>query len=183
MPATLKRQALRLVDREESSVSGKDTGGLETKNDRRTFLTRAMAGAAALPALELLGPSAANAATPNDHITCMELPPDDAATFTTTCQYCMVQCGYKVRVWEQGKGRKPAGSYTDALSGDWYSPSMVVSTEKAGKAIYIAVLPDKDCVVNKGEYSVRGGTNALTLFGKNLPEANKRLLYGRRHQR
>ena len=29
---------------------------------------------------------------------------------------------------------------------------------------YIAVVPDKDCVVNKGDHSPRGGTNALTVY-------------------
>lgn len=106
---------------------------------------------------------------------CMEVPPADAEKFTTTCQYCMVQCGYNVLVWERGKGKVPKGEYTSALSGEWISPSFVVPAEKNGKQVYVAVVPDKGCVVNEGEYSVRGGTNALTLFSKNLPSANKRL--------
>jgi len=105
----------------------------------------------------------------------VELPPENAKTFTTTCQYCKVQCGYKVKVWEQGTGRKPAGSYAAALSGDWVSPAFVASAEQEGKPVYIAIIPDKDCVVNKGDYSVRGGTMAQTLFAKGRPSAEKRL--------
>ncbi len=33
-----------------------------------------------------------------------------------------------------------------------------------GKDSYIAVVPDKDCIVNKGDHSPRGGTNALTVY-------------------
>lgn len=156
-------------------MSEKEPRHIEAEGGRRAFLKGAVAGAATLPALGLTDPSAANASTHSG--ACVELPPDNAETFTATCQYCMVQCGYKVRVWEQGKGRKPTEPYTGALSGEWYSPSFVVPAEKGGKAVYIAVIPDKDCVVNHGDHSVRGGTNAQTLFSKNLPSAKRRLLY------
>lgn len=148
----------------ETEKSSIDTG-------RRGFLKRggltgvATAGVVAAPGMALAKGSG----------DCIELPPEDAETFNTTCQYCMVQCGYKVKVWERGTGYKPAGAYTGPLSGEWLSPSMVVPAEKGGKKVYIAVMPDKDCVVNHGDHSVRGGTNAQTLFSKNLPSAKKRL--------
>jgi len=92
----------------------------------------------------------------------------------------MVQCGYKVHVWERGTGEMPhsgrrKGSYTSALTGEWYSPSFVAPAEKNGKKVYVAAIPDKDCVVNQGSHSVRGGLNAQTIFSKNLPSASKRL--------
>lgn len=136
---------------------------------RRAF----MRDGAAVGASVALTPAAA-LAKPEDDVS-IELPPADAETFNTTCQYCMVQCGYKVSVWERGKGRRPKGEYATALSGEWISPSFVVPAEKGGKKVFIAVVPDKDCVVNAGDYSVRGGTNALTLFSKNLPTARQRL--------
>lgn len=144
---------------------------VEIDTSRRDFLRRsamvgvATVGAAASPSL---------AAAKEDE-GCIELPPNNAETFSTTCQYCMVQCGYKVKVWERGTGVKPDGAYTTALSGEWLVPSMVVPAEKNGKEVYIAVMPDKDCVVNFGDHSARGGTNALTLFSKNLPSAKRRL--------
>ena len=142
---------------------------------RREFLKKALAGSVSAPAAALLGARGAEAASHGG--ACLELPSETAETFNATCQYCMVQCGYKVRVWEKGTGIKPEGSYTGALSGEWYSPSFVTEAEKGGKPVYIAVIPDADCVVNQGDHSVRGGTNAQTLFSKNLPSAKRRLLY------
>lgn len=106
---------------------------------------------------------------------CLELPPANAETFNTTCQYCMVQCGYNVKIWKRGTGIVKKGSYTEQLSGEWMSESMVVEAEKNGEPVYIAIMPDKNCVINKGDHSVRGGSSALTLFAKNLPSAKSRL--------
>ena len=149
----------------------KTTDDMSIDVGRRDFLKRgALTGVAT--AGTLAAPGMALAKGPDD---CVELPPENAETFDTTCQYCMVQCGYKVKVWERGTGKKPGGAYAGALSGEWLSPSMVAPAEKAGKKVFIAVYPDKDCVVNHGDHSVRGGTNAQTLFSKNLPSAKKRL--------
>lgn len=143
----------------------------EPELDRRRFLEAAAlaAGAASLAAAPARAAARAS--------TCLELPPANAQVYNATCQYCMVQCGYKVFVWERGKGRKPAGSYTGALSGEWISPSFLKAAEKNGKPVWIAVVPDKDCVVNHGDHSIRGGTSAQTLFAKNSPSAERRLLY------
>lgn len=146
-------------------------------NDRREFLRKATAVSVAAPAVGLLNPLAAGTAAAADKKGCVEVPPPKADTFTTTCQYCMVQCGYKVHVWPRGAGRHPEGNYATVLSGEWYSPSFVVPAEKNGKPVYIAVIPDKDCVVNKGDHSVRGGTNALALFSRNAPSAKTRLTH------
>ena len=141
-------------------------------DDRREFLKRSVAASAATAGAVVVPGAVSAKSAPGD---CVELPPDNAETYNTTCQYCMVQCGYKVKVWKRGTGRHPKGTYTEALSGDWLSPSMVVPAEKGGNDVYIAVYPDKDCVVNQGDHSIRGGTNAQTLFGKNLPAAEERL--------
>lgn len=138
--------------------------------DRRRFLTTGAVAGAGLPLL-------ANEAEAGSAGTCLELPPADTQVFNATRQYCMVQCGYKVYVWEQGKGTRPTGSYAGALSGEWISPSFVKAAEKNGKRVRIAAVPDKDCVVNHGDHSIRGGTNAQTLFAKNSPSAERRLLY------
>lgn len=148
--------------REDRSAS------VEPKSDRRRFLAGTALAAGSVPLLP--APAAAEGS-------CLELPPDGARVYNATCQYCMVQCGYKVYVWERGTGRTPAGSYTGALSGEWISPSFLQAAERDGKPVWIAVVPDKDCVVNQGDHSIRGGTNALTLFAKNRPSAERRLLY------
>lgn len=142
-------------------------------SSRRRFLKGALAGSAAVPVLGLAGQ--ASAAGGAD--TCLELPPENAQIFNATCQYCMVQCGYKAYVWERGTGIRPEADYTGALSGEWFAPHSIVPAEKDGKEVYIAVKADPDCVVNLGDYSIRGGTAALTLFQKNTPVAEKRLQY------
>ena len=144
--------------------------------NRRHFMRQVAVGALAVPT-SMAVPQIAEAFGNTDQ-ECLELPPKNAEIFNTTCQYCMVQCGYKVHVWERGTGEKPSKQpYTGVLSGDWYSPSFIVPAEKGGKNVYIAVIPDKDCVVNKGDFSVRGGTNAQTLFSKNHVSANRRLTH------
>lgn len=136
-----------------------------------------MAGLATGGAAAALVPAGAtSAAAQGTGAVCVELPPENAEVFNATCQYCMVQCGYKVSVWEKGTGRKPTASYTGALSGEWVSPSFVAEIEKDGKQMYAAVVSDAECVVNRGDYSVRGGTNAQTLFAKNQPVAERRIL-------
>ena len=142
--------------------------------DRRNMLRLAALPAAAAAGAALIpgGTARANSAVQEP---CLELPPPHAETFNIRCQYCNVNCGYKVCVWSQGTGIRPKGAYAPPLSGEWYSSSFVVPAEKGGKPVYIAVIPDKDCVINKGDFSVRGGTNALTLFSKNLPSYSKRL--------
>jgi arsenite oxidase large subunit len=41
---------------------------------------------------------------------------------------------------------------------------MVTRAQVDGVDSYIAVVPDKDCIVNKGDHSPRGGANALTVY-------------------
>lgn len=143
--------------------------------ERREFLRKAAAAAGAAPVLALAEGLPVFAAEGSPAGDSLELPPENAEVFHTTCQYCMVQCGYKVHVWERGTGRRPEGVYTTALSGEWVSPSFVAPAEKGGKKVYIAVVPDKECVVNQGDHSVRGGTNAQTIFSEDLGTAQHRL--------
>lgn len=88
-----------------------------------------------------------------------ELPPSNAQVFTTTCQYCKVQCGYKVYVWERGTGRQP-----DATRGESINPTFVAPAYKNGKPVYVASIPDGECIINEGDYSVRGGSMGLDIY-------------------
>jgi arsenite oxidase large subunit len=57
---------------------------------------------------------------------------------------------------------------------------MVTRTRVDGKDSYVAVVPDRDCVVNRGDHSPRGGTNALTVYTTRkhpLTGRNERLLH------
>ena len=106
------------------------------------------------------------------------LPPADAQTYNTVCQFCIVGCGYKVFKWPYGKEGGPAPS-DNALAadlrepqgpdGDWISPNMhSVVREKSG-TFNVAIVPDRDCVVNSGMASVRGGGMAQTLYSPERP--------------
>jgi len=145
--------------------------------DRREFLKASAISASLLPLVKL-DEAHAFSLSAEEVPSEVELPPKDSEVYTTTCQYCMVQCGYKVYVWERGKGTKPSGSYTTALSGEWINPLFVSPAVKDGNKVYIAVVPDKECVVNKGDHSVRGGSNAQTLYTEERPHiVQKRIKY------
>ena len=112
------------------------------------------------------------------------VPPADAQQFTTVCSYCIVGCGYKVYKWPLGKegGALP---HQNALqtdyrtqqpeqAGTWISPAMhSVVTERNGRRFNVVVLPDKDCVVNKGNHSIRGGTHGDVLYAPDRPTADR----------
>ncbi len=145
--------------------------------DRREFLKSSAIGAGILPLLtwETAKAFSLDAELIPEEI---ELPPENAEVYNLTCQYCMVQCGYKAYAWEPGKGKRPEGSYTSPLSGEWIHPYFINRVIKDGKEVFVAIVPDKDCVVNMGDHSVRGGGNATTLYTQRSPNvALKRLHY------
>jgi len=102
------------------------------------------------------------------------LPPPDAKRLSTVCQFCIVGCGYNVYRWPQGKdgGPKPEQNalgvdYRKQLGAfeEWIAPAMhSVVTDKDGSRHNVAILPDRECVVNEGISSVRGGGLAQTLY-------------------
>jgi len=110
----------------------------------------------------------------NDRIT---LPPKDARKSNMTCHFCIVGCGYHVYKWENGRegGRAPD---QNALGLDFRSqlPPMAVTltramtntvTDKSGKKWNIMIVPDKECVVNSGLSSTRGGKMASYMYNAN----------------
>jgi len=157
------------MQKKDIKMSSKQSDNKICDMDRRKFLAVGIAGG--VGSVTVSGPATAAG---NSKDSCLELPPENAETYTTTCQYCMAQCGYNVSVWERGTGKTPDGQYADALE-EWISPTMVAPAEKNGKKVYVAIVPDQNCVVNQGGHSVRGGTNAQTIFSKNLPSAHTRL--------
>ena len=109
----------------------------------------------------------------------LPVPPENAKVRTSACQYCNVGCGYKIYTWPVGRTPKRPGPVEGPLS-DWISPAMVTRGKVDGKDSYIAVVPDRDCIVNKGDHSPRGGTNALTVYTKRkhpLTKPTERHLY------
>ncbi|QSO53192.1 molybdopterin-dependent oxidoreductase [Alicyclobacillus curvatus] len=90
------------------------------------------------------------------------LPPATAQKFKTVCQFCSVGCGYNVTVWSKNQTPKAQGG--QQTQGAWTAPSMLAETVINGIDSYVTIVPDQECVVNKGDHSERGGANALTVF-------------------
>jgi len=103
----------------------------------------------------------------------LPIPPNDAEKYTTVCQYCSAGYGYNVYVWPEDK----SGSATSnafgvdlskqgkLMSGFTYTETMHnVMTRKDGKKYNLAIIPARESRINKGDYSIRGGTNALTAY-------------------
>ena len=107
------------------------------------------------------------------------LPPPDAQRFDTVCQFCIVGCGYKVFKWPVGRdgGPEPArnalgADYRQQLAplADWIAPAMhSVVQDRDGRRYNVVILPDQDCVVNKGLASVRGAGQAPTTYAADRP--------------
>src|ERR671919_305112 len=114
----------------------------------------------------------------------LPVPPETAARYTTACQFCNVGCGYIVYTWPvedtpaEGAGAVGGDLPVEEL-GEHIAPSFVTRRDINGVDSYIAVIPDKDCVVNRGDHSPRGGTNALTVYTERehpLTKPSERLL-------
>ncbi|MBA2289028.1 MAG: arsenate reductase (azurin) large subunit [Chloroflexia bacterium] len=102
------------------------------------------------------------------------LPPPDAEIRTMSCQYCIVGCGYKSYVWPTSEpsgtpdadGNALGADFPVApLSGQWISPNFHnIIRKNDGRDYHVTIVPDRACVVNNGNHSPRGGTNALGIW-------------------
>ena len=172
---------------------------MATDEAKRNGLTRRQAvgwmtvGGATIALPRFLQPSEAAAQSGQENADAMALflgqdrlpvPPENAKRYTTACQFCNVGCGYIAYTWpvddtpDEGagaiEGKEPVGAL-----GEWVSPSFLTRRDINGVDSYIAIVPDKDCVVNKGDHSPRGGTNALTVYTERehpLTKPSERLL-------
>ena len=102
------------------------------------------------------------------------LPPADASKTNMTCHFCIVGCGYHVYKWDANREGGRAASQ-NALGVDFTQqvPPFGVTmtramtntiTDKAGKRWSIMIVPDKECVVNSGLSSTRGGKMASYMY-------------------
>ena len=111
------------------------------------------------------------------------LPPTSAQTTNLTCHFCIVGCGYKVHKWpeHQEGGRAPQDN---ALGLDFtrqlaplqacLSPGMVNTIQdNDGSRHHIMIVPDKDCVVNQGQASTRGGMLGHLMYNGKGPSASR----------
>ncbi len=97
----------------------------------------------------------------------LPIPPSDAKVHNVTCHYCIVGCGYKAYTWPRNKqGTLTDNAFGIDLSqqqdadGTWVAPSMYNMVKQDGKDVHLAVVPDRECVVNSGLVSIRGGRMA-----------------------
>ena len=111
------------------------------------------------------------------------LPPTDAGKTLMTCHFCIVGCGYHVYKWDANRegGRAPN---ENALGLDFrtqlpalsvvMTPAMHnVITGRDGRKHNIMVLPDKECSVNQGLSSTRGGQLASVMYTPDGAGANR----------
>ncbi|NKC10681.1 MAG: arsenate reductase (azurin) large subunit [Gammaproteobacteria bacterium] len=111
------------------------------------------------------------------------LPPIDAKKSLMTCHFCIVGCGYHVYKWEAGRegGRAP---HENALGLDFrtqlaplattMTPAMhTVIADKDGRSHNVLVSPDKECSVNQGLSSTRGGQMASIFYTPDGAGANR----------
>src|SRR6202795_2308672 len=102
------------------------------------------------------------------------LPPVNAQKSNLTCHFCIVGCGYHVYKWDENTegGRAP---HQTALGLDFrkqlpplsavMTPAMTnVITGKDGRRYNIMIVPDKQCSVNQGLSSTRGGRLATVMY-------------------
>ncbi len=111
------------------------------------------------------------------------LPPADAETLTTACDYCIVACGYKVYRWPIGKSGGPKATENalkvdfprNILQGGWISPNMHNIISHNGRQHHVVVVPDREAkVVNKGgAHSIRGGAIAQKCFNPKKPTKDR----------
>lgn len=118
------------------------------------------------------------ALTLNDRL---PIPHKNAEVKNVTCEFCIVGCGYKAYKWPLGT----EGTYkNNALGldlsqqqptyGDWCSERMFNTiTDRDGKKYNLMVIPDKECMVNIGQNSVRGGMMGVSTFNASSPTKDR----------
>jgi arsenite oxidase large subunit len=102
------------------------------------------------------------------------LPPVNAQKTNMACHFCIVGCGYHVYKWPENEegGRAPN---QNALGLDFRKqlPPLTttmttamtnVITDGDGRRYNIMIVPDKNCVVNQGLSSTRGGKLASYMY-------------------
>lgn len=117
----------------------------------------------------------------------LPIPPKDAKVQNVTCDFCIVGCGYKAYSWDINRnGGTGAGdnAFGVDLSGQqepesvaWYQPSMYNVVQQDGRPVHLVIKPDKQCVVNEGLNSVRGGRLAETRYSAQTGTMTDRLLH------
>jgi len=113
------------------------------------------------------------------------IPPKNAHILRTPCEFCIVGCGYIAYKWPVGEDGDPNGNNIWNMNlakqlpaySDWVSQHQHQRIkEQDNKEYNLVVIPDKDCFVNKGLHSIRGGTLAAKCYNERARIAQDRLL-------
>jgi len=117
----------------------------------------------------------------------LPIPPADAKVQNVTCDFCIVGCGYKAYSWDisrQGGTRPGQNAFGVDLSKQqfaeseaWYQPSMYNIVQQNGRPVHLVIKPDKECVVNAGLNSVRGGRHGETRYSEQTGTMSDRLTH------
>ncbi len=118
----------------------------------------------------------------------LPLPPVDAQKSNLTCHFCIVGCGYHAYKWPANRegGRAPD---QNALGLDFTRQLPPLATtltnamvnrvrDRDGRDYRVMIVPDRDCVVNQGLSSTRGGQLATAMYNADGATAD-RLKYPR----
>ena len=92
--------------------------------------------------------------------------PKDSKRITTGCQYCAVGCGYNAFLSPKNSTTDKTVVYTGVSR--YITPSMTGTVNFQGQAYDCAVAPDVQCDLNKGNYSIRGGSQGQNLVSADL---------------
>ncbi len=113
------------------------------------------------------------------------IPPKNAQVLRTPCEFCIVGCGYIAYKWPVGKDGQPKNKNVWGIDltkqqpayGHWISQHQhQIVKENDGKDYNLVIIPDKECFVNQGLHSIRGGTLAVKCYNEDERIAQGRLL-------
>ena len=117
----------------------------------------------------------------------LPIPPKDAKVQNVTCDFCIVGCGYKAYSWpiDKNGGTKPGDNVfgvdlneqAGAEAETWYNPAMYNVVQQNGQPVHLIIKPDKECVVNGGLNSVRGGRMGETRYSEQTGTMGDRLTH------
>jgi arsenite oxidase large subunit len=119
------------------------------------------------------------------HIDRLPIIPPDAKEHNVVCQFCIVGCGYHAYTWPINRQGGPAPSQNkfgvdlskqqEAMTANWYAPSMYNIVKQDGRDVNLVVKPDPACSVNSGLASIRGARMAEESYSQARSTQQQRL--------
>lgn len=98
--------------------------------------------------------------------------PDGSLRITSGCQYCAVGCGYNAFLVSDGAVCTDSDPDREGVA-RFITPAMRGKVTYKGDTYEAAVAPDARCDLNKGNHSVRGGSQGLNLVSPSKVVGNQ----------